>query len=57
MCVSHCYRCPCSVHPCRAVPRHSCPDRAVDRLYRKKPFDTDKERLEWLFTQNQELTT
>jgi len=33
-----------------AVPRHSCPDRAVDRLYRKKAFDSDKERLEWLFT-------
>ena len=35
---------------------HQALDRAVDRLYRKKPFDTDKDRLELLFTRYQELT-
>lgn len=39
--------------------RHSCTchllGRAVDRLYRKQPFDTDKDRRELLFTRYQEL--
>lgn len=35
---------------------HQALDRAVDRLYRKKSFETDKERLELLFKRYQELT-
>ena len=35
---------------------HHALDRAVDRLYRKKPFESDKERLELLFKRYQELT-
>ena len=35
---------------------HQALDRAVDRLYRKKPFESDKERLELLFKRYQELT-
>ena len=35
---------------------HQALDRAVDLLYRKKPFAPDKERLELLFKRYQELT-
>jgi hypothetical protein len=35
---------------------HHTLDRAVDRLYRKKPFATDKDRLELLFKRYQQLT-
>jgi hypothetical protein len=35
---------------------HGALDRAVDRLYRKNPFASDKERLELLFRRYQELT-
>jgi hypothetical protein len=34
---------------------HQALDRAVDRLYRKKPFASDKERLELLFERYREL--
>jgi hypothetical protein len=36
---------------------HGALDRAVDQLYRKKPFASDKERLELLFKRYQELTS
>jgi hypothetical protein len=35
---------------------HQALDRAVDRLYRKKPFASDKERLELLFERYRKLT-
>jgi hypothetical protein len=35
---------------------HGALDRAVDRLYRKKPFDSDKDRLELLFRRYGRLT-
>lgn len=35
---------------------HQALDRAVDRLYRRKPFESDKERLEMLFKRYQALT-
>lgn len=36
---------------------HQALDRAVDRLYRKKPFASDKERLELLFERYRTLTS
>ncbi len=36
---------------------HGALDRAVDRLYRKMPFESDKERLELLFRRYGELTS
>ncbi|MDQ3524428.1 MAG: TTC39/IML2 family protein [Chloroflexota bacterium] len=36
---------------------HQALDRAVDRLYRKKPFESDKDRLELLFKRYGELTS
>ena len=34
---------------------HQALDRSVDRLYRKKPFASDTERLELLFERYREL--
>ena len=35
---------------------HQALDRAVDRLYRRNPFASDKDRLELLFERYHELT-
>ncbi len=36
---------------------HAALDRAVDRAYRPAPFDTERARVEHLFTLYQSLTT
>ena len=35
---------------------HRALDQAVDRLYRKAPFDSDRERVEHLFTLYEKMT-
>ncbi len=35
---------------------HRSLDRAVDRLYRKEPFESDDERLEFLLEKYREMT-
>ncbi len=42
--------------PAELTKAHQALDRAVDRLYRKKPFESDKDRLELLFGRYRELT-
>ena len=39
------------------VKAHHDLDRAVDRLYRREGFETELERLEFLFGEYQRLTT
>ena len=36
---------------------HERLDEIVDRIYRKKPFESDEERLEMLFEMYTEMTT
>ena len=36
---------------------HHALDRAVDRCYRAKKFDSERERVEYLFTLYERLTT
>jgi hypothetical protein len=35
---------------------HQALDRAVDRCYRKEPFESDRQRVEFLFALYQKLT-
>jgi hypothetical protein len=35
---------------------HQANDKAVDRLYRKKPFESERERVEHLFMLYEEMT-
>jgi hypothetical protein len=35
---------------------HQALDKAVDAAYRKKPFESERERIEYLFTEYQRLT-
>ena len=42
--------------PKELVDAHHKLDRAVDRLYQRKPFDSDADRVALLFKRYQELT-
>ncbi|CAN5533893.1 hypothetical protein BH23CHL5_BH23CHL5_19780 [soil metagenome] len=43
--------------PIELTNAHQALDRAIDQLYRRKPFDSDEERLELLFKRYQALTS
>jgi hypothetical protein len=42
--------------PPRLAKAHEALDRAVDRCYRKDPFATDRQRVEYLFALYEQLT-
>jgi hypothetical protein len=42
--------------PPRLAKAHESLDRAVDRCYRKDPFATDRQRVEYLFALYEQLT-
>jgi len=42
--------------PANLVKAHAALDRAVDRCYRKEPFHSDRERVEFLFALYEKLT-
>ena len=42
--------------PPRLAKAHEQLDRAVDRCYRKDPFKTDRQRVEFLFSLYEQLT-
>ncbi len=51
-------RCPADslTMPPHLTKAHQALDRAIDRLYRNKPLESDTERLELLFERYRELT-
>ena len=42
--------------PAPLLKAHQALDRAVNRCYRKEPFETDRQRVEFLFALYQKLT-
>ena len=42
--------------PLALLKAHQALDKAVDAAYRKKPFESERERIEFLFTEYQRLT-
>ena len=43
--------------PAALVKAHRTLDRAVDRCYRRQPFTSDRQRVEFLFALYERLTT
>jgi hypothetical protein len=41
--------------PPKLANAHEALDRAVDRCYRKEPFETDRQRVEYLFALYEQL--
>lgn len=42
--------------PPKLAKAHAALDRAVERCYRKDPFATDRQRVEFLFSRYEQLT-
>ena len=43
--------------PAKLVKAHTALDRAVDRCYRRQPFTSERQRVEFLFALYEKLTT